>query len=139
MPSRKRLVSVCAVAASLASVVSCGSGTPSSPSTDATITITSSGVSPTEVRDERQTNVWISRPHERERSDLQGSHHRRVNRGGDRSGFEETGYVSTYAFHPHGDPHPTYCAPKNTDLLDGTRRALEGEGGSPFAWRTALR
>ena len=50
MPSSKRLVSVCAVAASLGAAVSCGSGTPSSPSTNATITITSSGVSPTEVR-----------------------------------------------------------------------------------------
>lgn len=45
----KRLV-LFAVGAALAAVVGCGGGTPSSPSTDATITITSSGVSPTEVR-----------------------------------------------------------------------------------------
>jgi plastocyanin len=34
----------------MAGAIGCGGGTPSSPSSDATVTITSSGISPTEVR-----------------------------------------------------------------------------------------
>jgi hypothetical protein len=45
----KRRLSILAATVSLVGVVSCGSGSPSSPSSDVTITITSSGVSPVEV------------------------------------------------------------------------------------------
>ncbi len=38
------------IAIALAGAIGCGSGTPSSPSSDATVTITSSGISPIEVR-----------------------------------------------------------------------------------------
>jgi plastocyanin len=45
----KRRLSILAATVLLGGVVSCGSSSPSSPSSDVTITITSSGVSPVEV------------------------------------------------------------------------------------------
>ena len=59
------LLAMAAIAAAIGPA--CGGGTPSSPSTDATITITSSGVSPTEVRVAAGGRVTFlnndSRPH----------------------------------------------------------------------------